>query len=47
MRPGLLVLAAVFLPAATCAQAIFRDVARKAGLTDVIVSGGPKKNYVL
>jgi len=47
MRSSLLALAAGFLLAATAPEVAFRDVARKAGLTDTIVSGGPKKNYVL
>jgi hypothetical protein len=43
---------AVFLAAALAALAAnpsptFRDIAAKAGLKDAIISGGPKKNYVL
>lgn len=44
---SLLVLAALMATAQTTGAPLFTDVAVAAGLKDVIVSGGPTKNYVL
>lgn len=46
-RSGILLIAVVATLLAAPVAVTFRDMAPKAGLKDVIVSGGPKKDYVL
>jgi hypothetical protein len=46
-RSVLLLIAVLATLLAAPAAVTFRDIASKAGLKDVIVSGGPKKDYVL
>jgi hypothetical protein len=47
MRRALLVIPALLASAWAPSLVTFKETAALAGLTDIIVSGGPKKNYVL